>query len=41
MRVDNPPAYAALYETYARMLKKEFRIKPETVFREHYARIGR
>lgn len=41
MRGRDHAAYAALYEEYARMLRKEFRIKPEAVFQEHMARIRR
>lgn len=41
MRTSNREAYLFRYEEYARMLKKELRIKPQNLYREHYAALKR
>lgn len=40
MRGGNRAAYAALYEQYDRMLRKEFRLKPKERFRQHYLSVN-
>jgi two-component SAPR family response regulator len=34
-------AYCQRYEQYARLMKKEFRLKPQARYREHYERVKR
>jgi len=41
MRTGNRKAYLAGYEEYARVLKKELRLKPAAVYRSHYEALSR
>jgi len=41
MCTGNRKAYLAGYEEYARVLKKELRLKPAAVYREHYEALRR
>ncbi len=41
MKTGNRVAFTARYEEYARVLKKELRVKPAAVYREHYEAVKR
>ena len=39
MQGDNRAAYAARYEEYARMLRRELHVKPDQFYRNYYDRL--
>ena len=41
MEGGNRAAYCERFEQYARVLKKEFRVRPQAKYREHFDRVRR